>query len=147
MAAGTRNLVLEQGASFRMSLTWAQKAEDEEGNVIAGEAYDLSNARGRMQIRTKARESGGELLVDLTTENGGIVFGTDGDATDGKIAVYISPEQTNSIHLKKTFYDLFVIFDGAIDATRLLQGQVATRFTYTNDGDGAPTDEDGEVGG
>lgn len=137
MAAGTKDIALEQGASFRLLLTWAQNSGtvDAEGVPIAGDPYDLTGARAHMQIRNKP---GGTILVDLNTENGGITLGTDGDFTTGKIAVYISPVQSNSIKVKKSFYDLFIIFPGEVDSLRILKGKVITAFTVTNDLVGAP---------
>lgn len=138
MAAGTKDIGLEQGASYRMVMTWTQNSglvDEETGLPIPGDPYDLNGARAHMQIRNKP---GGTVLVDLTTENGGIVLGTDGDGTTGKIAVYVSPVQTESITIKKASYDLFIVFPGEFDSIRILKGKVTIAFTVTNDGDGAP---------
>jgi hypothetical protein len=134
MAAGIKNILVEQGASFRMRLTWAQPSVsvDIAGNPVPGPPYDLTGARARMQIRLRP---GAPVLVDLTSEPGGGL--TLGGAL-GTIGVYISPDQTQSLTTKKAVYDLFVIYAGEVDSHRILKGKVTIELAVTSDGDGAP---------
>ena len=65
MAAGKLKLAIEQGATFRKLLTY--KA----GTPAV--AVNLTGCTARMQIRSAITSP--TVLVNLTTENGGIVLG------------------------------------------------------------------------
>ncbi len=107
MAAGVKDIVVEQGASFRMSLTWKQSD---------GTPHQLDGAVGRMQIR---QGPGRPLLVELTSTNGGIKFDP-----DGRIHIFIAPDQTRELDVKRARYDLIVGYPARNEFARLLKGRV-----------------------
>ncbi len=119
MSAGLYDITIEQGADWRMTMTWKD---------AAGVPINLAGYTGRMQVR----ESWGSRakIFDLTTENDGIVL----DALNGTItlhlpaatsaAVPINPAKTAWIDGKQAqqlVFDLEMVApDGAV--TRLIQG-------------------------
>ena len=96
MPAASLNLDIEQGTTFRKTLTW--KA----GTPAA--PVDLTGSRARMQVRTKI---GATLaLLTLTTENGGIVLG----GVTGVVTIHMSAEQTALLPVNVAVYSLRIIF-------------------------------------
>lgn len=119
MAAGIYDIIIEQGADWRLVLTWKD---------AAGDPMPLVNYTARMQVReTWASKT---KIFELTTGNGGIVL----DAGNGTVtmhlpaadsaAVPINPTKTAWIDGKQAqqlVFDLELI-DPAGVVTRLLQG-------------------------
>ena len=107
--AGKLNIVIEQGATFDVPLTW----KDEALVAVAG----LESWTARMQIRDSIAAA--TTLLELTTENGGIILG--GNA--GEIRLFISATDTAAISWANGIYDLEMVAPaGAV--TRLLKGSV-----------------------
>lgn len=106
MAAGKYNIIIEQGATFRLPLTW--KSSD-------GAPYDLTGYTARMQVRQY--KEAGTALVNLTTENGGIALG----GIAGTVVVTISATTTATLPACEGVYDLELINGSTI--TRLLEGK------------------------
>lgn len=119
MSAGLYDITIEQGADWRMTMTW----KDAAGVPIA-----LAGYAGRMQVRENWVSR--TKIFDLTTENGGIVL----DPENGTIALHlpaatsaavpINPAKTVWVDGKQAqqlVFDLEMVDpDGVV--TRLIQG-------------------------
>lgn len=119
MAAGIYDIIIEQGADWRLVLTWKNES---------GAAVNLTGYKARMQVRESFASKA--KVFDLTTENGRITM----DAVNGTItmqlpaeasaAVAINPAKTAWIDGKQAqqlVFDLEMIApDNAV--TRLIQG-------------------------
>lgn len=108
MPAANYDILIEQGATFRLNLTW----RDANGVLV-----DLTNWSARMQIRESINDA--EAVVDLSSPSAGIVLG----GTAGTITVTIPAAQTAALAIRRGVYDLEVQ-DSAGNVTRLLQGAV-----------------------
>lgn len=102
-----------QGATFRKRLRWSDKA--------TGTPIDLTGCTARMQVR--AETSAPAVLLDLTTENGGITLG----GAAGTIDLYVGATATAAINWEGGVFDLEIIHPGALpdDVTRIAQGTVS----------------------
>ncbi len=102
-----------QGATFRKRLRWSVKA--------AGVPIDLTGCKARMQVRAEVEST--EVLLELTTENGGITLG----GTAGTIDFYVGATATAAITWTSGVFDLEIVHPGALpdDVTRLAQGTVS----------------------
>lgn len=105
MTPGKYNFVCPQGATFSKQLTWA----------IDGEPVDLTTFTAKMQVREKYTST--TKILDLTTENGGILLGGD----EGTIQIEVSATTTSAIVPKNYFYDLELISSSTV--TRLVEGK------------------------
>lgn len=111
MAAAKLKLLVEQGATFRKTLTWKT------GTPAA--PVDLTGCTARMHIRAEVGAT--TTLAELTTENGGITLG----GAAGTIVLLITATQTSQFAWVDGVYDLEVVF---ADTTvrRLIYGAVTT---------------------
>jgi hypothetical protein len=115
MTAASLDLYIEQGATYRSTIVYAQANAD----GTAGTPYDLTGCTARMMIRSKQADTG-TPVVSLTTENGGLTLG----GTDGTIAIYIEPMATESVSIAaKGVYDLEIVFPSG-DVSRVVEGKV-----------------------
>lgn len=120
MPAAKLDLYVEQGATFRRTLTWTRSVSG--GDPVP---YDLTGATARMQIRPDLVST---PFASLTTENGGISLG----GTAGTIELYLSDTQTDTMTTQHGIYDLEVKFpDG--DVRRVLEGSVNVSLNVTRD--------------
>ena len=95
------------------------------GQLIYQPPVDLTGAKARMQIRTAP---GGALLLELTTENQGLVFGG-----AGTITRTVSAPETAAFSWTKGVYDLEVEYpDGTVH--RYFEGSVTVSPEVTRDG-------------
>jgi hypothetical protein len=122
MPAVKKDLYIEQGTTYRLSVQWATP------NPVASKPPDPVNLTGytaRLQIR-KAQQT--PVLVDATTETGEIeVLGT-----LGTLLVTLSATQTTNLNMRTLKYDLEVESpDGEVD--RLLEGAVTVSANITQD--------------
>ena len=109
MAAFNVALVILQGETYDETVTW--KAGDPSLPV------DLTGCTARMQIRNIITST--EVLLDLTTDNGGIVLG----GVEGTIQRIISATETSAIAWKVGVYDLEIYYpDGRVK--RFMEGSV-----------------------
>lgn len=110
-----------QGATFRKRLRWSDKA--------TGTPIDLTGCTARMQVR--AETSAPAVLLDLTTENGGITLG----GAAGTIDLYVGATATAAINWDGGVFDLEIIHPGALpdDVTRIAQGTVSVSPEVTRD--------------
>ncbi len=107
MVAANTNLIIEQGATFDKTYTWQNSS---------GLPINLTGYTARMQAKLNYDT---EALINLTTENGGIVLG----GSLGTIQLIISASATSAIPAPaKLLYDLELI-NGSV-VTRLLQGYI-----------------------
>ena len=107
MPAAQYNIIIEQGATWRLSLTWKDSA---------GAPIDLTGYTARMQVR----QAYGAADALLSLSNGtGITLGP----SAGVITLTASATQTAAIAARNGVYDLEMVApDGTV--TRLLQGSV-----------------------
>ena len=109
MAAGTLNLIIEQGSTFSKVLTY----KDSSGTVI-----DLSGYSARMQARVNVGDT--YTLFSLTSASGG---GLTISGVDGKITITITSTATATYKFDTAVYDL-EIDDGSGVVTRLIEGKI-----------------------
>lgn len=109
MAAFKVPLKIDQGATFRKSVTW--KA----GTPAA--PVDLTGCTARMHVRSEVKSP--TVLLDLTTANGGVTLG----GAAGTVDLYLTDDQTTAITWTSGVYDLEVEFANG-DVRRLLYGSV-----------------------
>lgn len=109
MTAGTYDMVIEQGATFRLRLTL--KLSD-------GSLMPLDGHIARMQIRAKVASE--DVIYALTTENGGIELG----GAAGTVDLYISDEDTAAMAFKSGVYDLEIETVPNGDVIRVIEGKV-----------------------
>ncbi len=110
MPAGSYNIIIEQGATFRLRLTLKLPGDPE--------PMDLSGHIARMQIRAKVASE--EILYSLTTENGGITLG----GLAGTVDLFISDEDTAAMRFKSGVYDLELEAVPNGDVIRVIEGRV-----------------------
>lgn len=108
MPAGILNLTIEQGATYRNTLTW----KDASGSLV-----NLTGATAKMQIRPDYGNA--TVLHQLDTNNGGITLG----GTAGTVALYIAAADTAGFTWTSGVYDLDVTLSNG-DVVRLVQGGV-----------------------
>lgn len=105
---------INQGATFNPILTY----EDDNGALV-----DLTGYTARMQVRKNHHAE--SFLLELTTENGGIVLG---DA-NGTIELVISAITSSAFSWVNGVYD-FELVNGAV-VTRLFEGTVTVNPEVT----------------
>lgn len=101
MSAIEYDFEIEQGATTHLRFVW----KDSTGTPV-----DLSTYTARMQLRKSVASS--EVVLELTTENGGIILG----GSTGTIDVVLTAVQTATIS-RNGVYDL-----------ELVNGPVVVRF-------------------
>lgn len=116
MQAFQLDLRIEQGATFAPEpLQWAR----------AGSPVNLAECTARLQVRHAVDDA--DVLLELTTENGGIVL----DPQAGSIALLIPAEQTEGIEWRSGVYDLEVVQEPTGRVRRLCQGRVTVSPNVT----------------
>lgn len=106
--AAQQNFTIEQGASFRVQMTWT--SED-------GTPVDMTGCEARLQIRRSYRDR--VVLVDLATPTQGIEL----DLPVSAIRIHVSDEVSAGLASGTYVYDLLVSMPGG-DKVRLLEGQI-----------------------
>lgn len=134
MAAGIKDISIEAGSTFRLSLEWRQPGPDE---ATQGPPYDLTGASAQMQIRQRV---GSPVLVDLDTGPGdGITL----SGATGLIDVLIPWDVTAALTVRKAVYDLFITFPHSQGREKVLKGKVTVDPAVTladEDTDDEPVD-------
>jgi hypothetical protein len=113
MPAGKLNLYIEKGATYRQRFLYAT------GNPL--EYVDLSMYTARMMIRapgTIGGGAGGNVLIELTTENDRITL----NAEPGSIDLFINATDTTALLGIAGLYDIELV--NADEVIRLLEGEV-----------------------
>jgi len=116
MSAGRKNIVVEKGSTFLLTLVW------KDHNRVP---IDLTGYTARMQVRKSY--SSAEKLLDLTTEKGCIVLG----GVSGTIMINAPADKTSIIHdnIRSGVYDLEVV--RGLNVRRLIEGEVDIRPEVT----------------
>ena len=113
-----RKLRITQGATFNAGWRWKP------GGVPA----DFTGCRARMQVRPDIDSPA--VLLELTTENGGIVLG----ATPGGIDLYLGATRTaaGALDWESGVYDLEIEFSAGPDAVvRFAEGSISVSREVT----------------
>ena len=105
--ASKYNIKIDKGSTFNLRLTW----KDESGALV-----DLTGYTARMHIRDKV--SSASTLLELTTENSGIVLG----GVAGTINIIITASASTSATWTSGVYDLELVSGSYVK--RMLQGNV-----------------------
>ncbi len=113
------DITIKKGATFRQNFISAESA-DSDGNPVNPD--DLSGYTARMQIR---RTFGSEVIVELTTENGGITI----TALTGNIDLLISATATALYREIRGVYDLELI--NGTEVVRFVQGNATITENVT----------------
>ena len=108
MLAGVYNIRCDQGSTFQRVISVTQP-----GASGIYEPVDLTGYTARMQIRKKHQ---GDLLISLTTENGGLTI----DDAEGTVTIDMTAAQTSEI-TRSGVYDLELIVGSTV--TKMLRGQ------------------------
>lgn len=117
MAAFKFNLGIDQGATFSLPVTWKTGKKP-------AVPVDLTGCTARMQVREKLDAPA--VLVELTTENGGIALG----GVSGTVTLRIEADATAAFTWRAGVYDLEIIFaDGTV--RRLMYGSVSVSLEVT----------------
>ena len=101
-------LTIIQGATFRKPLDWLNPDRT---------PIDLTGCTARMQVRAEIESA--DVLLELTTENGGIAI----DGPAGRLTLHIAPVATAAIAWQSGVWDLEVEHPNG-DVTRLAQGSI-----------------------
>lgn len=117
MAAAQHDILIEQGATFKLDLVWKDSL---------GAPINITGFTARMQVRQKYTDS--VALLTFTTENGAIVLG----GAAGTINVTGSATLTNALTAKTGVYDLEMV-SGTGVVTRLIEGGVTITPQVTRD--------------
>lgn len=119
-----KNLPFWRGSTFRYAFEWKDETLVEGKPVV--KSHDLTGYTGVAVLKPAAGEPGEPL--ELTTENGGIIFGGYllKEPKNGIIEIYVSKAQFEAVLFKKANYTLNVTEpEHAKDVYSLLSG----RFT------------------
>lgn len=117
MPAGLYDMLCEQGATFTRLVTWKDSA---------GDPVNLSGYIARMQVRPSVRSE--ELTLDLTSENGGIVFKS--PRSLGQLEVVVAATTTADLTPGTYAYDLETVSLSGV-VTRLLEGKFIVKAEVT----------------
>jgi hypothetical protein len=90
---GEYDITIEQGSGFSLPLAW----EAPEGSLV-----DFTGSTGRLHVRSKFGAT--DKLIELTTENGGIVL-----TEDGEITLSMTAAQTAALTFSRGVYDLEIV--------------------------------------
>lgn len=116
MTAATKDLKIEQGATYRLPFQWCAKNSD--GTV--GDPHDITGWTARMQIREKIASE--DFMVEATSDNGMLVLG----GVDGRITIQLTSDATMAL-VKNGVYDLELTDPSqppGLGDYRLLEGKV-----------------------
>lgn len=108
MPAANHDILIEQGATFRLELAWK----------LDGAPVDLTSYSARMQVRGSV-ESTAALLSLTSAAGGGITLG----GAAGTITIVASAASTSALVIRNGVYDLELESAGG-EVTRLVQGAV-----------------------
>lgn len=115
--AGQYNIVADQGSTFSRIIYYKDPAN---------KPIKFGGYTARMQVR--ATEASSAVILELTTENGGIDLGD----TDGSISLYIDDAVTAQLQEGIYRYDLELVAPTSdLYVYKLLQGNFAVRSEVT----------------
>lgn len=100
MIAGTYNMTIDQGSTFRLIVGIQDSAY---------QPIDLVGASARMQVRSSSNNAG--LMLQATSDDGEIIV----DGVDGTLTILISHEKTKLLIPSVAVYDLeLYMADGTV---------------------------------
>jgi hypothetical protein len=111
----TADETIIQGATYRRSWVWTRD----------GVPVDMTGWLGRMQVRADYKSA--EVLLELTTDNGGMTLGA-----DGSITLYASDETTAAMQSAGR-YDIELEMPDDGDVIRWRQGKMGLSPEVTRD--------------
>ena len=115
--AGLYNIVADQGSTLSRIIYYKDPAN---------KPIKLNGYTARMQVRPTYESQ--HILLELTTENGGIELG----AIDGSISLYVADDVMISIDEGIYVYDLELVAPSAdLFVYKILQGNFAVRSEVT----------------
>jgi len=125
MAAGVYTIICEQGASFRLDLTYTNND---------GSPVHLAGYHAAMEVR-RSRTSNSRLITQLSTDNGHIQIPA---PETGEIRLALPADETSSLPPGEFFYDL-VIWQDTIyengergkEVVRVIEGNFVVRERVT----------------
>lgn len=103
-----------KGQTLRETVSWATRASESDDPV----AVNLTGCTARAQFRANVNATG-EPLLELTTEDGGIVLG----GVAGTVQLVITAAETAAITWATAVFDCEIVLANG-DVRRLLQGDV-----------------------
>jgi hypothetical protein len=115
MLAGIYNIYCEQGTTFVRIFDIETPDPEEQG---VWNPLDITGYTARMQIKRLITDA--EPMIELTTENGGIII-QDEDVL-GRISIFMSAEQTSGIPTNGV-YDIEIISADELVVERPLKGK------------------------
>lgn len=113
MAAGKYNIVIEQGATYDITIAY----KDSNNNPI-----DLTGFGGRMQIRPSIGSTTTYLCLSSSLQPDGTGLEFLSPTTSGSIRVYISAASSSLLTFDQAVYDLEIASGSYVN--RILQGGV-----------------------
>lgn len=113
MAAATHDLIIDQGATWRVNLLYKDPA---------GSPINLTGYTAQLQLRTSYEAASASL--SLSSGSGITITGN-----TGNIAIVATATQTTSLVAGDYFYDLEITLSGEV--TRLIQGRAIVRPQVT----------------
>jgi hypothetical protein len=115
VAAAKHDLVIEQGATFRLQLVWKDPA---------GVPIDITNSTVRMQIRHSTYDA--QPILSLTSlPSAGLTL-----TNPGTIDILITDEQTTALAVPRGVYDIEIESQSGV-VTRLIEGRVTIKQEVT----------------
>jgi hypothetical protein len=115
MAAKRYDIVIEQGATFQLSIVYRDGPDD------SADPVDLTGASARMQARKRHGTSNPILDIAPTIADPGAL---------GRIDITLSAATTSALHAGQGVYDLEVEYpDGTVE--RLIEGEISIRPEVT----------------
>jgi hypothetical protein len=113
MAAAIHDLIIDQGATWKVNLLYKDPA---------GDPINLTGYTAQLQLRTSYEAASASLSLATGT---GITI----TANTGTIAILATATQTNSLVAGDYVYDLEITLSGEV--TRLIQGRAIVRPQVT----------------
>ena len=107
MAAGKKNLIIEQNATYKKRFLYVNAAK---------QPISLAGYTAKLQVRSIA----GDLLVDMSTVNTKIVL----NAVPGSIDLTLLQADTAAMTFNTGVYDLIIVAPDGTE-TRLLEGMAS----------------------
>lgn len=105
--AAEGDIIVEQGATFDLLLTWMDKS---------GDLIDLTDYTARLQVRDFP--GAGQVLLEMTTENGMIQLG----GSAGTIRLFMDMDETAALSFDSGKYQL-ELYPPTTGTERLLKGR------------------------
>lgn len=123
MPAVTRNITIDQGATFVDAFGW--RADSTVTPGTPGDPISLAGATLRMQIRKK---QGDPVILEATSPSDGLSH----DGVGGNVSINLPPSKTNLLTYKSCRYDIEADFGGD-HVEKLVEGSVTVRPNITQE--------------